>query len=187
MRNLTNRARLRLESLESREVMSATLAGGALNNGAAHKAEAALVRELNAAGRVVPHKESTEGQVISQVDPTEDTPGTLTWTASGKATHMGNYTEAGSHRFTAPDERGIGLVLDGVFTSTAADGSTISGTYSGTYEILGDGTARFDVTAVWVSGTGRFAGVTGQGPVVANMDLATGAFHFDTDATWTYS
>src|SRR5262249_23595038 len=74
-------------------------------------------------GHTVPYKESTDGHLTSQIDPTPTTLGTQTWVAAGNATHMGSYTETGSHNFTAPDADGNGLILNGEFTSTAADGS----------------------------------------------------------------
>ena len=72
----------------------------------------------------------------------------------------------------------------GSFTSTAADGSTISGIYYGTFAPIGGGLFEFNVTAEWLVGTGRLEGVTGIGDVVAVLDGATGLLHYDTDATW---
>jgi hypothetical protein len=109
----------------------------------------------------------------------------MTWVGEGRATHMGKYAEVGAHNFTAPDAQGAGLVLNGVFHSTAANGATIAGTYSGTYQFLPDNLVRFDVTAIYLRGTGRLTGVTGQGQVVALLDTTTGEFHFDTVGFWT--
>jgi hypothetical protein len=72
----------------------------------------------------------------------------------------------------------------GYFTSTAADGSTISGNYAGTYQIIGN-QVRYNVTANWVTGTGRLAGVTGTASVVALLNATTGTFHYDDVGTWT--
>jgi hypothetical protein len=142
---------------------------------------------LKLSSLIAAHRESTDGQVTRLDNPTAENPlGTMDWTAAGQATHMGSYTEAGSHNFTAPNAAGVGQVLNGTFTSTAEDGSTISGTYFGTYTILPDDMARFNVTALWQRGTGRLAGVTGRAEVVALMEVSAGTFHFDTNGTWTF-
>jgi hypothetical protein len=138
-------------------------------------------------GPTVPHRESTDGQLTSSINPTATNPlGSQTWVAKGKATHMGNYSEVGGHNFTAPNALGVGLILYGKFSSTAADGATISGTYSGTYTLLANNMVQYTVTPIYVQGTGRLAGVTGKGTAVALLNGTTGTFHFDTVATWTF-
>jgi hypothetical protein len=175
--------RLAIEALEDRSVPSALPLVGVA--GPTPPALVGVFGRSADAGHFVPHRESTDGHLTSQINPSADNPlGTQTWVAAGKATHMGNYTEVGSHNFTAPDAQGVGLILNGVFTSTAADGSTISGTYSGTYQLLANNMVEYHVTPIWVQGTGRLAGITGQGDVVALLNGTTGTFHFDTDATW---
>jgi hypothetical protein len=119
------------------------------------------------------------------INPTAQTLGTMKFIAQGNATQMGNYSQVGGHNFTAPNAQGVGQVVNGVFTSTAADGSTISGTYSGTYTVLPNNQIRFNVRALWLSGTGRLAGVTGQADVVALMNATTGTFHYEDSGTWT--
>ncbi len=148
-------------------------------------AAALCLAQSATAGTPVPHKESADGQTVLVINPTLQNPlGTFQWTAQGIATQMGKYTEIGSHNFTAPNAQGVGLVLNGTFTSTAADGSTISGTYSGTYKILGGNQVSYSVTVVWLTGTGRLAGVTGRSPVTALLNTTTGKFHFDGVGTW---
>jgi hypothetical protein len=127
------------------------------------------------AGPTVPHKESCDGTVAFPVA------GTLTFSGQGVATHMGRYAISGGNQTTAD-----GRVINGTFTSVAADGSTISGVYSGTYTPLPNNRVRFDVTALWLQGTGRLAGVTGRAGVVAVLDLTTNTFHYDTLGTWTF-
>ncbi len=119
----------------------------------------------------VPHKEQASGTLIDLQ------PGTMIITGQGVATHFGLYTIEGSHDF---DDQGN--VTNGQFTTTTADGATISGTYSGTYFGLPSGQVQFDVHAFWLEGTGRLEGVTGQGDVVAILDaVATGAeFEYET-------
>ncbi len=120
----------------------------------------------------VPHKESCDGRLTSV------TPITMDFVGTGVATHMGKYHIVGGHLYF-PDG-----TLFGVFTSTAADGSTISGTYAGTFAPIGGTLFRFDVDVHYLTGTGRLAGVTGSADTVAILDMATGLFHYDTDGTW---
>jgi hypothetical protein len=134
-----------------------------------------------AAGPTVPHKESCDGQLTQVIQPSPKGPGTMNFVGKGVATHMGSYSIIGGHNFTND-----GQVLNGRFTSTAADGSTISGVYFGTFTPIGGTRVRFNVTAVYQTGTGRLAGVTGRGAVVAVLDLSTGLFHYDTLGTWTF-
>lgn len=118
-----------------------------------------------APGHSVPHWARCRGALTDVV------PGSLSFAGEGVATHFGRYTEVGSNDF---DDQGN--ILNGEFTITAADGSTTSGTYSGTYSPLPSGQIRFEVVALWLEGTGRFEGVTGQGTVVAIVDgVAPGA------------
>jgi hypothetical protein len=120
----------------------------------------ALACSPGAAGEhTVPHKERGKGTL-------EDVgAGFLTFAGGGKATHFGKYTQTGGNEF---DD--MGQVLNGFFTTTAADGSTISGIYFGSYTVNDDGTVTFDVTALWLEGTGRFEGVTGEARVIAHLE-----------------
>lgn len=114
--------------------------------------------------QTVPHSERYAGTI------TAFSPGAIEYTGAGVATHFGKYTIVGSHEFDAE-----GNIFNGVFTSTAADGSTISGVYTGTTTLLPDGRGRSDLHVFWISGTGRFEGVTGEGQVVCFHGLTTGA------------
>ncbi len=128
----------------------------------------------------VPYKEHATGGLTNQVDPTPENPvGHQDFAVVGNGTHMGQYTQVGGHDFFADG------TLVGVFTSTAADGSTISGTYSGTFQPVGGGVFRFDVIAEWLVGTGRLEGVTGIAEVTAFLDGSTGAVEYVTDGEWT--
>ncbi len=113
------------------------------------------------------------------VPPTADAPGEMDFVGQGEATHMGKYRIVGGHSFTLDGN------LQGSFTSTAADGSTISGTYEGVFFPIGPDLFQFEVSVQYLRGTGRLAGVTGQADTVAVLDAATGIFHYDTDGTWT--
>jgi hypothetical protein len=89
----------------------------------------------------------------------------------GTATHLGKYTEVGGNDLDA-----LGNITNGQFAITAADGSTLSGVYSGTYAPLATGEIQFVLDVSYQVGTGRLAGVTGQAEVVAVLGtLAPGA------------
>ena len=115
-----------------------------------------------ASAQSVPHKEKSQGQIISDTGSRQD------WVAVGRGTHFGNYTEAGYHDY-APDGS-----LTGEFTVTTADGSTISGTYEGSFAPIGGGFFQFEVSVQWMTGTGRLEGVTGIGTATAILDGSTG-------------
>lgn len=104
------------------------------------------------------------------------------FSGGGNATHMGKYTQTGSHKV----DLATGEIFDGEFTSVAADGSTASGVYSGSFTINADGTVSYFVSAIWLGGTGRFEGLFGIADVEA---LATGVepgstFEYVTDGAW---
>src|SRR5262245_61551901 len=125
-----------------------------------------------AAAQSVPHKERSEGN-LTNVTPTE-----MSWAAAGHGTHYGKYTEVGSHLYF-PDGS-----LYGTFTVTAADGSTMAGSYEGVFYPIGDGLFFFDVDVYWETGTGRFAGATGVGSATAVLDGATGAVSVEAGGLW---
>jgi hypothetical protein len=130
-----------------------------------------------ARAKTEPQKEHCKGTLTSVV------PGTLFFAGRGVATHFGKYTIVGSNDFDNE-----GNVLNGRFTTTAADGSTISGIYFGTYTALASGQVRFDVHVLWLEGTGRLAGVTGEADVVALLDGVSpgAAFEYLTRGTLTF-
>jgi hypothetical protein len=124
----------------------------------------------------VPHQERSQGTLTSVTD------GHLEFAGTGNATHFGNYTQTGGNDFVFVTAT-MGLVQKGKFTTTAADGSTITGIYCGTFTVHAPNLIEFDVTAVWQSGTGRLSGVTGQADVVAFLDgVALGAHYEYTDS-----
>lgn len=127
--------------------------------------------------RTVPHKEHGKGELEDVGE------GFLTFMGGGVATHFGKYTQTGGNEF---DD--MGNVTDGFFTTTAADGSTISGIYFGSYTVNDDGTVTFDVTALWQEGTGRFEGVTGEARVIAQLEgvFAGAKYEYVTEGTLTF-
>ena len=125
-----------------------------------------------ASAQTIPHKEASAGQ-LTNVTATQ-----MDWTTTGHGTHYGKYTEVGSHLYF-PDG-----TLYGVFTVTAADGSTMSGTYEGTFAPIGGGLFLFEVDVYWLEGTGRLEGVTGSGSATAILDGATGAVVVQAEGLW---
>lgn len=130
-----------------------------------------LLSTTSAAQVTLPHREHCNGTVTAAVS------GKLFFKGQGVATHFGRYIIEGSNDFDV-----LGNISNGVFTTTSSDGSTISGIYSGTSVVLPSGKIRFDVSATWLGGTGRFEGVTGRGEVVAILDGVTpgAAFEYNT-------
>jgi hypothetical protein len=105
------------------------------------------------AGTEIPFKAKDSGSatvvgMVGSVIETSDT-------ATGEATHIGRYTMvAGEHVDLA-----TGAITGGFFTITAANGDTLTGTYSG--QAL-PGLTGYDVSGPITGGTGRFAGATGS-------------------------
>jgi len=126
----------------------------------------------------VPIKGSADGQVIFQINPTDKNPvGVQVYEATGESTLLGRFTDRGISFFTLDGS------VTGTFVLTAADGSTVSGSYSGTLA-LGSATPTFEVETVVESGTGRLAGISGGDTTVGVLDGLTGAFHFDASGVW---
>jgi hypothetical protein len=144
---------------------------------------AALVRvNGSTAQHSVPARGSADGRVIFQINPTPEHPvGVQVYEATGEATLLGRFTDRGISYFTAD-----GAVLPtSSFVLTAADGSTVSGNYSGTLApIPGTPDFRFELAGVVKSGTGRLAGITGNLTAVGVLNGLTGTFHFDVSGEW---
>lgn len=117
------------------------------------------------AGPTVPHKEHAAGVLEDILPPSNDHPlATMVFVGGGYATHFGVNAIEGSHDF---DD--AGNVLNCQFATTAAGGATISGTCSGSYSILTDGSVEFELRVFWLEG-GRLDGVTGEADVVALLE-----------------
>jgi hypothetical protein len=103
----------------------------------------------------------------------------FTFEASGKATHLGNWTNSGFVAFTAT---GNPLVLSasGTVTFVAANGDELHATISGTFNVLTQvGTATF----TWQGGTGRFEGATGSADFVVQNHPGEDPLQFTFDFT----
>ena len=121
----------------------------------------------------MPHKEKCDGHLTGVTATTMDFVGVgnqPTWAA----------THVGGHTYT-PD----GDVLDGTFTSTAADGSTISGTCEGTFMPLGGGLFRFEVSVEW-PGPGQSGRRHRRGERDGHPGHRPGQLHYDTLGSWTF-
>jgi hypothetical protein len=105
-----------------------------------------------------------------------DTAGNVTAanvTASGTATYLGLWTAVGTVHF-APDPNHAGRLLSSaVLAFTAANGDNLQVKFNGNL----DPAAGFDTGVIqFVGGTGRFAGATGFGDFVVQINPLTGAF-----------
>jgi hypothetical protein len=88
----------------------------------------------------------------------------LEFAGKGISSVIGPYTISGGHVFN-PDTG----ELSGVFTQTALDGSTLSGTYEGIFyeAVEGSGVFVFEVSVTYSVGTDKLEGVTGEASVEA--------------------
>jgi hypothetical protein len=110
------------------------------------------------------------------------TPGGVV-SASGRATHLGVFTEAGQVNFV-PDPNDPNRVLaTGSATFTAANGDDLEVLIDGSLDLTtgeAAGVYRF------VGGTGRFDGASGTGNFVIAQNLVTGAFELTAVGTINY-
>jgi hypothetical protein len=94
-------------------------------------------------------------------------------TVSGTATYLGLWTATGTVHFT-PDSNNPGRLLSSAaLTLTASNGDKLQVLLNGDL----DPAAGLDMGAMqFAGGTGRFAGATGAGQIVVELNPATGAF-----------
>jgi polyvinyl alcohol dehydrogenase (cytochrome) len=113
-----------------------------------------------------PFKLAGTGQLV--LDPT-----TLvgTFTASGEATHLGQWTETGTIQFVPTGPTTLSAAVTATFT--AANGDRLYATAVGTIN-LATGVATGKVN--FAGGTGRFAHASGTAAAAFVQDLVTGAF-----------
>jgi hypothetical protein len=93
--------------------------------------------------------------------------------ASGTATHLGRWSTVGTVQFT-PDPANPGRILSSATaTAIAANGDKLHIALNGSL----DPAAGLDMGVIrFVGGTGRFAGASGDGSFVVELNPATGAF-----------
>ncbi|HEV2855108.1 MAG TPA: hypothetical protein VHC97_20105 [Thermoanaerobaculia bacterium] len=93
---------------------------------------------------------------------------------SGRATHLGLYTEAGQLIFAPDPDNPARVLASGTATFTAANGDQLDIVIEdGALDLTtGEGSGAFRV----VGGTGRFEGASGGGNFALSQNLVTGAF-----------
>jgi hypothetical protein len=140
------------------------------------------------AGPTVPYRDFVKG-----VSTTTGGNGTTIFYQSlagtGVATQLGRFTMTGTETLTVTSvKNGVasGPVSDGTFTLTAADRSTVSGTFNGTFTInLTTGARKLLLSVQVKQGTGRLLGVTGQTTTTVISDAA-GNFTYKSVGTLTF-
>jgi hypothetical protein len=99
----------------------------------------------------------------------------------GTATQLGRFTVLMQDCFSPAGPPFI--FQNGLLTLTAADGSTVTGTYQGQLVPLPtssqDGTFGIHGTYTFTGGTGRFTNVTGSGVIVGTDNTFTGDVQAD--------
>lgn len=118
------------------------------------------------------------GQFTAQAGPTAPRCGadalTLGFEIQGVASHLGSLTGSGSNCTEFTLTTNAVAVWDGVVGLIAADGSTLTGTYSGAQGTPIAGRAPFRNTLTITGGTGRFAGAGGVWILSGSLDFTTG-------------
>jgi hypothetical protein len=119
-------------------------------NGAAAAARPVPWKEFyQASGTIAPDLSCTNFQLLTSLH------------GGGTATHVGKYTIENSHCV----DPATGVLTDGSFIKTAANGDQLFGTYVGNSSVIQPpapvGVFAMTGTLTYTGGTGRFAGVTG--------------------------
>jgi hypothetical protein len=132
---------------------------------------AALVMPMRAlAGAQLPFKGADSG--VFTVPGGCDSGVQVVITGSGSATYLGRYTYSSTECFN-PDTGSF----TGVPTLTAANGDTLTGTYSGqVFPTPDPNVIEYEEVLVVTAGTGRFAGAHGEFEVVGVANLSTGEY-----------
>ena len=103
--------------------------------------------------------------------------------ASGRATHLGLFTEAGQVNFVPDSNDPTRVLATGNATFTAANGDDLELLIDGSLDLTtGVATGVF----TFVGGTGRFEGASGTGNFVIQQNLVTGAFEVTAVGTINY-
>lgn len=114
---------------------------------------------------------------------------TVTIGGPGIATHMGNFTTEQEHCVEPTGANPLAFT-NGLYTFTAADGSTISGRYNGqlipTETTASDDLFMIEGRFTIEEGTGRFDGATGSGVADGLQNLTTGEASLVLDGTIAY-
>jgi hypothetical protein len=100
---------------------------------------------------------------------------------SGKATHLGRYTEVGRAQF-APTADPTYLRIDAWSIYTAANGDQLDATITGRLDVL---TGAITATVTYVGGTGRFDDANGSATLSGQM-LPDGTITVSVEGTIDY-
>ena len=102
-----------------------------------------------------PHKSGGTAQFVSPTD----------FVGSGKATHLGRYTEVGAVQFSPTDDPTV-FRLDAWSIYTAANGDQLYATFTGHLNGL---TGAITATVTYVGGTGRFDDASGSATLAGQI------------------
>lgn len=91
---------------------------------------------------------------------------------SGTATQLGRFTLEAPHTVNQAT-----LTAVGTYVFTAADGSTLTASLSGSATVVAPGVLRISETGAVTGGTGRFAGATGSFSTDRTFFPGTGETH----------
>lgn len=104
--------------------------------------------------------------------------------ASGRATHLGLFTETGQLSFVPDPDNSHLILVTGEATFTAANGDELEGVMESA--VLDVTTGIGNGVFVFTGGTGRFEGATGTVDFVVEQNLVTGAFEINGVGTLNY-
>ena len=109
-----------------------------------------------AAAADVPFKGRFTGRAVSAVPTGDPAVILVTTVGGGRATHLGNFTMVSPH---LSDLATLGV--EGTQNFTAANGDTLTATFSGQFHVTEDGFLAASIECTITGGTGRFAGAGG--------------------------
>ncbi|MEO6594539.1 MAG: hypothetical protein ABIP94_07285 [Planctomycetota bacterium] len=109
----------------------------------------------NTSAQTMPYSARGTAQFVSPTD----------FVGSGRATHLGNYSEVGSVAF-APTSNPAVLAVSGSIIYTAANGDQLHANLNGT---LNTSTGAIAAAVTYVGGTGRFVNASGSSNLAGQM------------------
>jgi len=121
-----------------------------------------------AASEQVPFRGSLTGSAT--VTPLDPPLASVLLEAAGSASQLGRFTLEAPHIVNQATQTAVGTYL-----FTAADGSTLTATLSGSASMVSPGVLALAETGTITGGTGRFDGATGSFSMQRTFDLASGA------------
>jgi len=142
------------------------LAAGCSASPAAPSSLTAAATSQSATAELVPFRGNLEGE--QTVTPLQPPLVAVSGAAAGNATHLGKYSVVFPHIVNFVTRTG-----QGTYTFTAADGSTLTATFTGQAQGAPP-VVSLEEHATITGGTGRFADATGSFVVQRTFDQATG-------------